>query len=198
MSRTYLMGASDADPEMGAFLQLGNAWGNQPMIWDALVKKYGTKIGVTGFSFEDWGRLLKWVYDGGRMEPFEINVFAMADEGNYIEGDEDMLLYAQSLRKFQEVHEEPDRICHLKVAADRVDELVREKKVRWLAWYGTSVNANPWQVINPEDTDDRRPYNMITDLGKPLYDSGAVVERMAMAPLEGGPISFEDVRRYKK
>jgi len=189
------MGATDADPEMGAFLELRNAWGNQPMIWDALVKKYGKEFGATGFSFEDWGKLMKWVYlPSSKMEPFELNVYAMADEGNYIEGAEDMLLYAQSLRKFTAVHENREQICHLLAAAGRIEQLVSEKQVRWLAWYGTSVNANPWQVQDPDDEDERKPYNMVKDLGKPLFDSGAVVEQMKMLPLEHEPAPYSAVR----
>jgi len=204
MSSSYLMGASDADPEMGAFLKLGNSWGNQPMIWDALIKKYGTDLGATGFHFNDWEKLMRWVYSSGKLEPFELNVYAMADEGNYIEGDEDMLLYAQSLRKFAEAYSEPDRVCHLLVAAERVEELVREKKVRWLAWYGTSINANPWQVPedNPEEDEEKyrdlRPYNMLTDLGRPLFDSGATVERMKMLPLDHPPAPYSAARQYRK
>jgi len=208
MSSSYLMGASDADPEMGAFLQLKNSWGNQPMIWNALAKKYAKEINATGFSFDDWEKLMRWVYSSGKLAPFELNVFAMADEGNYIEGGEDMQIYAQSLRKFAEVYSEPNIVCHLPLAASRIEELVKENKVRWLAWYGTSINANPWQIREdtgtPEEEQDEeyepeyRPYNMLTDLGRPLYDSGATVERVKMLPLSHDPAPYSALRQYRK
>ena len=208
MSSSYLMGASDADPEMGAFLQLRNSWGNQPMIWNALAKKYAREIGATGYSFDDWEKLIKWVYSpSGVLAAFELNVFAMADEGNYLEGDEDLLLYAESLRMFARFYSEPNIVCHLPSTADRIEELVREKKVRWLAWYGTSINANPWLITESEGNDgdeedeeyepEYRPYNMLTDLGKPLFDSRATVERMKMLPLDHPPASYSDVRQYR-
>lgn len=200
MSRTYLMGASDKDPEMGAWAQFGNAWGNQPMVWDALVKKYGVQFGANGSVFGDWDALFKWVYGGGKMEPWEINVFAMIDEGNFIDavdGYEDMLLYAQSLRKFHEMHSVPDRICHLLKAAEVVEKLVEEKKTRWLAWYGTSINANPWRIRDKPEDEDTRPYNMVSDLGKPLYGTTAIAERVKMLSLDQTLASYDDVRQYR-
>jgi hypothetical protein len=182
MSRSYLMGASDKDPEMGAFLELGNAWGNQPMIWDSMVKKYGHLFGADGMPFRDWDRLFGWIdSDKAVLKPWEVNVLVMTFDGVYLEGDDDMLVYAESLKKFHDAHSTPNTICHLNTIADRVQGLVKDKKVRWLGWYGTSVNANPWQVLDGED--DTRTFDMTKDLDLVLYDMKVKARRVKMVPL---------------
>lgn len=188
MSRAYLLGATDADPEMGAYLELGNSWGVNPMIWDSLVEKYGRQFGAFGFPFTDWGLLFKWALtDATRLEPWEWNVLLLTFPENYIEGDEDFLLYRDSLLRFYAVYAKPTKVCHLEKAAHRITTLIDEKKgVRWLAWYGTSVDTNPWGVYD-EETEDSRPFNMVKDIDRNLRGLDLKPERIKMLPL--GPIA---------
>lgn len=188
MSKSYLMGASDKDPEMGAFLECRNSFGVGPMIWNALVEAYGPKFGVHGGGspFIDWDKLIHWLATPPAAEvltPMEMNVIRMTNTGFYLEGDEDMLLYAKSLRAFQEKHGRPDRVSHLVAVADRIEELVRDKKVRWLSWYLTTVNANPWLVDSENEDDDKGIFNMVKDLDKNLNDADYKAERCRMLPL---------------
>lgn len=187
MSSSYLMGASDKDPEMGAFLQLGNSWGTGPLVWDALVEAYGPKFGAREHdTFGNWERLLTWLTTPAALEvlsPMEMNVVRMLNTGYYLEGDADMLVYVQSLREFQAKHGKSDRVSHLIAAANRIEELVKDKKVRWLAWYLTTVNANPWLVDGEDEDDERGVFNMVKDIDKNLNDADYKATRCRMLPL---------------
>lgn len=190
MSRSYLMAAGD-DGHLKARVEYGNAWGNHPMIWDALSVRYAKECGATGMPFIDWEKLINWVAGGGKLEPWEINVISLSYDGAYVEGAEDIELYAKSLDKFFDVYSKPDRICHLKKISGHVRELAASG-VTHIAWYGSSVNTNPWQVT-VDGEEDTRDFNFKTDLDRELHGAPYKAARAVMKPFEPEPTQAASV-----
>jgi hypothetical protein len=182
MSRSYLMAAGD-DGHLKARVEYANAWGNHPMIWDALATRYMKEFGGTGMPFMDWEKLITWVTSGNAdvLAPWEFNVLSLSYDGAYVEGAEDIELYAKSLDKFFAVYSQADRICHLKKIADHVRELAAQGFTH-IAWHGTSVNTNPWQVTIAGE-EDPRGFNFKTDLDRELRSGPYRAARAVMKPL---------------
>ncbi len=172
MSIAYLLAAKE-DGELDCIAEYGNSWGYQPFVWDALADKYIENIRDLG-PFRKWDALFDKMWSGLQVRPWELNVFIMSFDEFYVHGREDVEVWIESLKRFEDAYRVANRICHLgSIITDLKKAL--DDGYEYFAWHGSSLNSNVWQIPigDPKDDDwdgEMRPYNIKTDADATLYD----------------------------
>jgi hypothetical protein len=139
--------------------EFSNSWGSAAMVWTALCEKYNVRDKYGYTSFDAWQDLWKLEQEKTvKLEQFERNVlFSTYD--NAMVASKDFLKFADSLRKFQEVHAKPKQVCHLSAFADKIEK-IKDDYIGVCFWQ-TSVADNPWSEYDGK-TDEFFPYNTNT------------------------------------
>lgn len=151
-------------------IDLGNSHGVGSCVWDSLLRKYRSLVfpkesllnpSVRPSLFE-WDDLWKWVNDNPtKVRWWEHNTLNWTYD-RALTKREDVGILAESLRRFEDALVLPDRVCHLRVIADRMDELLTDESIRG---FGIRVTSLSGYDLSPISVDDEyeRPYNIDQD-----------------------------------
>lgn len=156
MSRTTVYAFYDGKPAKS--VELPNAWGSGPMIWDALIAKYR----VEGDVFSAWKNLCAAERDGKiKLQPWERIVLHATYENALVKRD-DLETYAAAAEQFDKAHHVDGRVCHLRAMGEVAREALKDG-AEAIGFHLTSVADNPWWVRPDNEDEDGRPYDLAVD-----------------------------------
>lgn len=153
--------AATEEGQMTSQDEFSNSYGFAILVWDSLMAKYAAEYehaypGRSQYRHDPEG-LWKWVAQGApsgygdhrtivpaQLRPWELNVLYLTYDMAYIQGEKQMLRFAESCLIFEEaLVQTPSRVTHLVEIAKATQRLVREG-FTYLGFYGTSCGENLW------------------------------------------------------
>lgn len=149
----------EPDGTVSGYAEARNAWGGAMHIWRTLTEKYlkrdPTEEFLTGGFKDTWA-----LFDGDTLSERDKYVLGFTFDGVWV-ARENCARLAAWLREFYAEHGAGQSAPTLLATADALERLAAED-CRGACFNQTSVNSNPWVVVDPDkepdDMDRDRPF----------------------------------------
>ena len=150
------------------YKEYNNAFGGAAFIWTKLYDKY---LKDQNIPYDSWllNREKLWKLSKDESIPFFARVVLNSTYDHVIIKRENILDLANALEKFLEIFP-PSKgtICHLGNWVNDLRDIYKDKSIRGIAFYQTSVSQDLWNIYNDNEEDDSwtdRDYNIEKDEG---------------------------------